>query len=201
MPALIQKVTNTDDPAFLYLNLHPDEKIEYIVRHHWLGFLGTFGLVAGMAIFPLFLVFAANLGFHATISQYTPVISLAVTGFYLFLLTFLFGAWINFYYDIIFITSERIINVAQHGLLDRETSELSLKQVENVTAEINGFFQTAFDYGVLVVETAGEGTAGNIDRPGIKGYFTIEDVPNPNLLARTILELHRNIDRDEDATH
>ena len=49
-----------------------------------------------------------------------------------------------------------------------------------------------FDFGKLVVETAGEGTS---DEPkyhlGQEGYFTIEDVPNPSKLARLILDLHR----------
>lgn len=199
MPPQVEPGINSNDPAFLYLNLHPDETIKYIVRHHWLGFLGTLLIVLGMALFPFFILLATNLAFPDTISDYSVVLGVSISGYFLFLLTFLFGAWINFYYDIVFITSERIINVAQQGLLSRETSELSMKQVENVTADLSGFLQSAFNYGLLVVETAGEGTSGDAKRPGIKGYFTISDVPDPNRLARAILEFHRQIDRDEDS--
>lgn len=191
MPHLIVNKVNGNDPAFLYLNLHAEEKIELIVRHHWAGFLGTMVIVIAMALFPIFLVFAANLAFTDTISAYAGLINLSISGYYLFLLTFLFGAWINYYYDIIFITNERIINVAQEGLLARKTSELNLVQVQNVSADLNGFLQSMFNYGMLVVETAGEGTSDDPTRPGVQGYFTIHDVPDPNFLARTISELHR----------
>ena len=127
MPHQITTKVDANDPAFLYLNLHPNEKIELIVRHHWAGFLGMAAIVLAMALFPIFLVFAANLAFSASLVSYRDLINLGLAGFYLFLLTFLFGAWINFYYDVIFITSERIINVSQEGLLARKTSELNLR--------------------------------------------------------------------------
>ncbi len=198
MPHLIENKVNANDPAFLYLNLHAEEKIELIVRHHWAGFLSTAVIVLGMALFPVFLLFAANLAFEDSISSYGQVINLGMSGYYLFLLTFLFGAWINFYYDIIFITNERIINVAQEGLLARKTSELSLNQVQNVSADVQGFLRTLFNYGVLIIETAGEGTSDDPTKPGIQGYFTIHDVPDPNFLARTISELHRAVQNNED---
>lgn len=191
MPHLIESQVNSNDPAFLYLNLHPNESIHFIVRHHWLGFLGTLLMALGMALLPFFLLFAVSVGDLNISEGFNAILNVAVSGYFLFLLTFLFGSWINFYYDIVFITNERIINVAQEGLLSRETSELSMTQVENVTADVSGFLQSAFNYGLLVIETAGEGTAGNINAPGVKGYFTIYDVPDPNRLARVILEFHR----------
>lgn len=197
MPHQITTKVDANDPAFLYLNLHPYEKIELIVRHHWAGFLGMAAIVLAMALFPVFLVFAANLAFSNSLVSYRDLINLGLSGYYLFLLTFLFGAWINFYYDVIFITSERIINVAQEGLLARKTSELSLRQVQNVSADLQGFLQSLFNYGLLVIETAGEGTSDDPHRPGTQGYFTIHDVPDPNFLARTISELHRAIDHED----
>lgn len=182
---------DANDPAFLYLNLHPDEEIKYIVRHHWAGFLGTLGIVFAMALFPLLILLTANLALGNNLGEYTMIIAAIVSSFYIFLLTFLFGSWINYYYDILFITTERIINVSQEGLLARQTSELSLDEIQNVTADVSGFLPSLFDYGILVVETAGGGTSDNPHHAGLQGYFTIKDTPNPNLLARVILELHR----------
>lgn len=196
MPHLIETEINSDDPAFLYLNLHVNERIELIVRHHWAGFLSTAVLVVGMGLFPAFIVFAVNLAFGPSIDDYMSIIAIALTGYYLFLLTFMFGSWINFYYDIIFITNERIINVQQEGLLDRKTSELNLKQVQNVSADLDGFLQSFFNYGMLVVETAGGGTSDDPLKPGLQGYFTIPDLPDPNRLARVISELQRTAEGD-----
>lgn len=191
MPHLISENINPNDPAFLYLNLHPNEEIKLIVRHHWAGFLGPLVLVLAMALLPLFLIFAIGLASPDGVETYRSLIAIFLTGYYLFLLTFLFGAWINFYYDILFVTNERIINVAQEGLLARKTSELSMEQIQNVSANVDGFLQNLFNYGLLVIETAGEGTSDDPLRPGLQGYFTIHDLPDPNRLARIILEFHR----------
>jgi len=187
--------TNTrvdkDDPAFLYLDLHPDEQIIMIVRHHWAGFLPTILIIVAMALIPLVILMGLNSVFTESIVDLSGLITILFTGYILFLLTFAFGAWINYYYDIIFITNERIINVDQEGLLARKTSELSMNQVQNVSADVAGFLPSIFDYGVLVVETAGGGTSDDPHRPGIQGYFTITAVPDPNRVARLILDLHR----------
>lgn len=191
MAHLIENRIDANDPAFLYLNLHPQEEVKFIVRHHWAGFLGILTIVVLMALFPIFLLFAANLAFRGDLTAVMPVVTVVISAYLIFLLTFLFGNFINFYFDIIFITNERIINVNQEGLLARKTSELSLRQVQNVTAEVNGFLRTLFNFGILVIETAGEGTSDDPTRPGLQGYFTVQDLPDPNRLARVILELHR----------
>lgn len=191
MPHLLEHEIDANDPAFLYLNLHPEEEIKLVIRHHWAGFLGYIGITLALALFPLLLGYALNVALGESLAPYMEALIVAVSGFYLFLLTFLFGAWINFYYDIIFITNERIINVAQEGLLARTVSELSMQQVQNVTAQVQGFLQNFFNYGHLIIETAGEGTSDNPNIPGLQGYFTIRDIPDPNRVARIILELHR----------
>jgi hypothetical protein len=197
MPHLIESNIDTNDEAFLYLNLHPNEQIEYIVRHHWAGFLGTLGLVLGMALVPVIILFIAGALVNQGFGNAWPVVVLFISGYFVFLLTFLFGTWINFYYDIVFITNERILNIYQRGLLARTTSELGLSEVQNVSAQVEGFLQTTFNYGTLIIETAGAGTSDDPHRPGLQGYFTITDLPDPNRLARIIIEFHNKLE-DED---
>ncbi|MEX1051821.1 MAG: PH domain-containing protein [Patescibacteria group bacterium] len=192
MPHLLETQIDQNDPAFLYLDLHENEEIKMVIRHHWAGFLPITGIVLAMGLLPLFLVFALNIAFTGSIEQFRGLIIVLFSGYVVFLLTFLFGAWINFYYDIIFITNERIINVDQEGLLARKTSELSMNQVQNVSADVAGFLRSIFNYGILVVETAGGGTSDDPLKPGRQGYFTIVDVPDPNRIARMILDLHRS---------
>lgn len=198
MPHLIENNIDTDDEAFLYLNLHPGEQIEMIVRHHWAGFLGTLALVLGMGLVPILIILAAMSLDGFGLANIMPVVVLFVSGFFVFLLTFLFGAWINFYYDIVFITNKRILNIDQKGLLARGTSELPLIQVQNVSAQVEGFLQTTFNYGTLVIETAGAGTSDDPTRPGLQGYFTINDLPDPNRLARIIIEFHNQAEGEDD---
>lgn len=188
---------NKNDPAFLYLNLRPNEEVNLIVRHHWAGFLGTLVIVFFMGIFPWLLIGTFYLVLGPKLMDFREILIVILSSYYVFLLTFLFGNWINYYYDIIFITNERIINVAQEGLLARRTSELSMRQVENVTAQQHGFLRSLFNFGTLIVETAGFGSGDIPDVPGNKGYFTIEDIPDPNRVARLILDLHQAADHDE----
>lgn len=198
MPHLIEEGVPQDEAAFLYLNLHPNEHIQIIVRHHWAGFLGTLGLVLGMGLVPALIIVGAVGINQQGFGDITPIVVLFISGFFIFLLTFLFGAWINYYYDIVFITNKRILNVDQKGLLARGTSELGLKQVQNVSAQVEGFLQTTFNYGTLVIETAGAGTSDDPSRPGLQGYFTIHDLPDPNRLARIIIEMHHQALGEDD---
>jgi len=197
MSHLIEDNVDTNESAFLYLNLHEDEKILFVVRHHWAGFLGTLGLFLAMGLFSILLIFVGNLVAADQLAQYRQLLITALSGYYLFLLTFLFGSWLDFYYDIIFITNLRMLNVSQEGLLARKISELSLGQVQNVSTQMDGFLRSYFNYGTLIVETAGEGTTGGPGRTGLKGYFSIDDIPDPNRIARAILELHRKIADEE----
>jgi hypothetical protein len=194
MPHLIEEHIDANDPAFLYLNLHPGEKIKVIVRHHWAGFLGYIGLALGMILAPLVMIVAANGLINQGLGDLSAIIGLFISGFFVFVLTFLFGAWINYYYDIVFITNRRILNIDQKGLFSRGTSELALKQVQNVSAQVEGFLQTTFNYGTLVIETAGAGTSDDPHHPGLQGYFTVRELPDPNRLARLIIELHHELD-------
>lgn len=193
MPHLINEDIDANEQAFLYLNLHEDEKILFVIRHHWAGFLGSLGIFLAMAIFPALIIFAGNLTLATQFEQYNSIIVTALSGYFLFLLTFMFGSWLDFYYDVIFITNRRMLNVSQKGLLAREISELNLRQVQNVSTQMDGVLRSYFNYGTLIVETAGEGTAAEHGRHGLQGYFCVTDIPDPNRIARAILELHRKI--------
>ena len=197
MTHLIDENVDTDDQAFLYLNLHEDERILFVVRHHWAGFLGIIGLFTAMFLFSILVIFIGDLVVASQFSEYHNLLVMALSGYYLFLLTFLFGSWLDYYYDVIFITGERILNVNQKGLLAREVSELSLRQVQDVSTSMDGVLRSYFNFGTLTVETAGEGTADIPNQHGLQGYFSINDIPDPNRIARVILELHRKIAHEE----
>lgn len=197
MTHLIDSEVDANDQAFLYLNLHPDEKILFVIRHHWAGFLGIFGLFLAMGVFPALIIFVARLILADQLGQYLTILVEALSGYYLFLLTFLFGSWLDFYYDIIFITSERLLNINQKGLLSREVSELSLQQVQDVSTQMDGVLQSYFNYGTIIVETAGEGTSETRVKHGLQGYFSINAIPDPNRIARVILELHRKLSHED----
>jgi len=188
---LVEKPIDANDPGFLYLNLRPNETVKYIVRHHWAGFVSTVLLVFGMAMIPVLALIVVHYALPNPTPDAVYTIIVVISAFVIFLLTFLFSSWINYYYDIIIITSERMINVNQVGMLARQTSELSLRQIQDASAQVHGFWQTTLNYGLIVIQTAGESSGERSIRTGLEGLFSVPDVPDPNRLARTILELHQ----------
>lgn len=75
------------------------------------------------------------------------------------------------------VTSDSLTQVNQVSLFGRQSSQLGLGNIEDVTAEQNGILTHIFNYGVLKVETAGEHS---------KFHFAF--CPNPNFYAKKILE-------------
>jgi len=73
------------------------------------------------------------------------------------------------------ITDINITQVLQVGLFSRKVSELTMENVEDVTAEQHGIFPTIFNFGTLKVETAGE-----------QNNFIFKYCPNPNAYAKAL---------------
>lgn len=75
------------------------------------------------------------------------------------------------------ITDKNLTQILQRGLFSRKVSELSMANVEDVTANQHGVFASIFGYGDLNVETAGE-----------QNNFNFKFCPNPNKYGRIILD-------------
>jgi len=87
------------------------------------------------------------------------------------------------------ITDQHITQVAQHGLFNRKVSELSLANVEDVSAEKRGIFATIFNYGTLKIETAGE-----------QNNFHFTYCPNPDYYGKRILDARQSFIANNGAT-
>jgi len=75
------------------------------------------------------------------------------------------------------ITSDSITQISQLGLFTRQSAQLSMENLEDVTVDQTGFVQHSFNFGTLHVETAGE-----------HSKFVFPYCPNPTYYARLILE-------------
>lgn len=75
------------------------------------------------------------------------------------------------------ISNKNLTQIIQSGLFSRKVSELSMSNVEDVTANQRGFFASIFNYGDLVVETAGE-----------QANFKFIFCPKPNFYGKIVLD-------------
>jgi hypothetical protein len=101
----------------------------------------------------------------------------------------------NYYLSLQIVTSERIIDIDQKGLFLREVNELPIDNIEDVTYKQNGFWGTIFNYGDVIVQTAGSAPAYNPESTGEneKGTngFVFNNVPNPSEISNTISQLRQ----------
>lgn len=81
--------------------------------------------------------------------------------------------------SVIFITNQKIAEVAYVSVFNRKITQLGIGSVEDVTVHQRGLLARLFDYGTIVVETAGEVENCN---------FTM--MPNPNFYAQKIIQAH-----------
>lgn len=73
------------------------------------------------------------------------------------------------------ITNDNVTQIMQVGLFHRKVSEVSMANVEDVTAHQKGILQTLFNYGRVHIETAGE-----------QNNYDFVFCPNPSAYAKAI---------------
>lgn len=139
------------------LKLRENEKILLVLHKHWFELTGPvitfFVLLIIPSIALSFLpLFTGSLD-ETTVTAVTNF-SLALYIMVLILLLFLF--WTDYFLDMWIITSERIIDIEQHGLFSRDIAEIPLCHVQDVTLEIHGLIETFLKFGTIKIQTAGE---------------------------------------------
>lgn len=102
----------------------------------------------------------------------------------IFLMLAIFWIWRH---NIIVVTNIHLVDIDQMGLFNKKVSTLSWTRIQDVSAKVNGPFQTIFGYGTLNVQTAGE------DK-----NFIFDYVPNPYELEHYILEMHKLVMQQDD---
>ena len=114
-----------------------------------------------------------------------PLAVLLGSIYYLSVYLFFYAQFIDFYLDLWIVTNDRIVDIEQHGLFSRTTSEVDLYRIQDVTADVHGFLPTILNYGNLTVKTASD----NI-------HIIFYDIPNPGEVRSALVELS-----EEDRKH
>lgn len=83
--------------------------------------------------------------------------------------------------NVIFVTTDKIAQVLYTSIFNRKISQLSIGDVQDVTVTQKGIFARIFNYGTLVIETAGE-----------QQNYTFTYVPKPYESSKAIIGAHEN---------
>jgi len=167
------------------LNLHKlpnhqrGEKTILFLRRHWIEILGMFLSLIGYLVIPaIFYLVLTTSGIETTAIAWQTFGILGLCIYSLVGLLLLMTLFTDYYLDTWIVTTERIVNIEQLGLFSRVISTLHLNQIQDVTAETNGFFETIFTYGNVRIQTA-----GSTER------FHFKNIDNPEDVKNTIVQL------------
>jgi len=158
------------------------EKVILKVRKHPIVFFvdSFFCFILLLIPFILFgVMYISGRGFEIPRESILSLIVVLVVGlYYLYTLLFLLFSFFMYFLDRWIVTEKHIIDIKQTSLFSRTVAKQELERVQDVTAEVKGFFQTIFNFGNVYIQTAGE-----------QERFIFENVPDPNGIVNTILKV------------
>ena len=161
-------------------NQQPNEQVSLFLHRHWIylaQILVVFALLAVVPAATATVVFQLRPGLFDD-PTFGPIVAIVLSTYYLGVWLVTFFEYVDFELDVWIVTNERILDIEQHGLFNRTTSELHLANIQDVTAEVKGIMHTFLDYGDVFVQTAAE-----TDR------FIFKGVPHPDKVKETIIQL------------
>lgn len=156
------------------------EKVKYILRRHPITFVPQLLLFIVALVVPA-LVYLMIANIYPDIFNNRPLFATGVLSgsiYYLSVLLFGYGSFIDFYLDVWIVTNDRIVDIEQFGLFSRTISELDLFRIQDVTTDTSGFFATIFKYGDVTVKTASTNMS-----------LIFKSIPNPNKIRMELLDL------------
>lgn len=169
---------DTTQPPKRLKHYIPDgqQYVDYIKRHP-IGLVYIYLIITAAAVAGVIVAAstAQNLidNLSASLFSTTSLVTLLCIAFVSLVLTIVTGIYFQ---NTIIITDKETIQILQGGAFQVKVSHLSHADIEDVTSEQNGLFQTIFNYGTLHIETSGE----------LKN-FAFKYCPDPEGKARIVL--------------
>lgn len=152
---------------YKFTDKRPDEKIIRVLRRHKIVFLKP-------ALYSLIILVLLGLAFYFLVletwlASLVLIIAAIIIGGLFFLYWYL---WAN---DLYILTDQRLIDVDQNAIFSRRVNEMSLDKIQDVTYEVAGFLPTAFNFGKVIIKTAGPAED-----------IVIETIPSPSKVTEEI---------------
>lgn len=163
-----------------------DEKLLGEIRKHPFGLFVIFltgglislALMLSLMIVPL-LITEDPVGLGVDITSIRAI--MVGVGFLLTVLAITMTAIAAYLFqaNVVIVTSEKITQLLYKTIFDRNISQLSIGDVQDVTIKQVGIFARLFNYGTLTIETAGE-----------QENYTFSFTPNPYETGKLIVGSH-----------
>ena len=160
----------------LFSSQNDEEKIIRVANRHPFTFIrDAFGSI---------FLFVASLAAMLVFFYVSYVLILAFV-FFIFSIIGGFYSYFTWERDKYIITDLRVVDMDQITLFSKSQKEAFIDKIQDVTFEIKGFFGMIFNYGNVVIQTAGETS------------LTLDDIANPGKVQKIIFDLIRNKETTE----
>jgi hypothetical protein len=159
--------------------MQPGERVICEIKRHPFGLLSLYFIFVAVVVVAIAAVVVAPHILTGMTSQNQAALALgaliicAITGLFTYIGASVYkgNRWI--------VTSDSITQITQISLFNKQTSQLSMENLEDVTVEQNGMLQSMFGFGRLRAETAGE-----------RSKFVFDYCPRPSEFAKQIIAAH-----------
>lgn len=165
----------------------PQERVIFRIKRHPIGILAVYFTSSVLLIVLAVVAFGVAPRYFTSTSS-SQVFGIAAVAYSIFLLlvsVFVYVAHIVYWDNSWTLSDESLAQVTRSSLFDKQSSHLSLGNLQDVIASQEGILPHMFHYGSLIVETAGE-----------KSKFIFPLCPNPNLYAQHILEAREQFEQN-----
>lgn len=152
---------DSKEQIILLLRQHP------IVNVRWI--LTAILLLAGPTLLQLLGVFSfLPVGFPFVITL----------TWYLITTAYVIENFLNWYFNVYFITENRIVDVDFYHLINKRVSDAEIEKIQDVSYTTGGVVRTIFNYGDVLIQTASEVTE-----------FEFGAVPSPERVSKILNDL------------
>lgn len=162
-------------PENIHLDIQDkDEKIVLVLRQHLITQVKDL-----VILFAIIVLLPALLKFSGFLDVLPIKFLMAFNIFWMVLaIGMVFKGFLMWFFNVYIITDERVIDVDFASMIYRNVSSAKIENIEDVTANTTGPLAAVFDYGTILIQTAGE-----------KTEFEFENVPQPAKVTKLINEL------------
>ena len=151
------------ETVVLFLRQHTIVNIPWVV-------LAVIMVLAPTILFPLVYSFV-----HLSVALPVGYIVVGTVWWYLATFGFILAKFLGWFINIYIVTDERVVDIDFYYLLNKHFSQAELGKIQDISYMSKGIFSTIFNYGNVVIQTAGE-----------TPNFEFDKVPNPERVVEAI---------------
>ena len=149
------------------------EEIILLLRRHWVTNLPW--TLTGLFMFFIPLAISS----FQVLSFMPPEFRLmTVIIWYMIILAYVLESFLTWYFNVYFITDERLVDVDFYSLIYKRVSETKIDRIQDVSYSQGGIIQAMFNFGTVHIQTAGK-----------MPEFAFEDVPKPARITKVLNQL------------